>query len=106
MKNPVNDDRPVFVQEWRYENFSDRSIRPSIIQDRSWKLRTIPIPIEYWEFKFLRGGSFDGADRRESWDGTDWMSIKRPHFIIPGGDGYRGPFFEAELSGFRVVRNK
>lgn len=106
MNNPVNDDRPVFVSEWTFQDYTDYSIRPTIVPDRAFELRTSPLHIDFWEFKFLKGGSFDAPDRRKHWNGMDFVLIERPHFIMPMGEGYHGPFFHAEQSGFRVCRGK
>ena len=106
MKNPVNDDRPVFVSEWTRKDYDDDSIRPTMVPDEAWGLLTSPLLIDFWEFKFLKGGSFNAPDHRNHWNGMDFVLIERPHFIMPMGDGYSGPFFNAEKSGFRICRSK
>lgn len=91
MKNPVNDDRPVFVNAWDSPRGYPLSKWGRLIV-RPYQIVEKPIPPWNWEFKFLRGISFINDDD--------------PALVFVISHEYEEMLMNERRTGFRVCRNK
>lgn len=101
MRNPVNDNRPVFVLDWREDHeLGDPhpdGLRYKWIPDT---YQGTPRPPSEWKFKFLKGGTYEIWAPKSHSDVVNYLAITTPHTTFGDTDEYLVEF------GFRVCRSK